>query len=611
MKRGFTRLWRWIATILAGVMVLSSLRIDSMTASAISCRKGSFLQNYTLTGNMAQDVATIAKSQAGRTGADFGYTEAWCDEFVADCIENAGADSSIVGHGGRVSDFEQVMRNKGAVEVSTPQTGDLVFFTFSHVEIITKVVNGTPYCAGGNNGGTGNYRTNYCRPEHLVSSTGSVRLYLRPNYKNTPSPNVNLFVSPGDSKKLTSFSWSDNSNSLEYRLKIWNGTYWVGDPYFAQWGLTDKTYDVNLPAGYYEAYIDAVNENDMQMSNVVSFTVSESYFGQSKLSVIEGNKTQKTQFYWSAVEKATEYRLKIWNGKCWEGDPYFAQWNLTDTSLSVDLPAGYYEAYIDAVNENDMQMSNVVSFTVSEPYFGQSKLSVIEGNKTQKTQFYWSAVEKATEYRLKIWNGKCWEGDPYFAQWNLTDTSLSVDLPAGYYEAYIDAVNENDMQMSNVVSFTVSESYFGQSKLSVIEGNKTQKTQFYWSAVEKATEYRLKIWNGKCWEGDPYFAQWNLTDTSLSVDLPAGYYEAYIDAVNENDMQMSNVITFTVSESFEDAVGDVNADGCITSADLILFQSYLLGEVTLTESQYALADMNTDGAVNGLDLALMRQKLAS
>lgn len=174
-----------MAIVMFSSFVMMTGAFSYFSAYAISCRKGYFNQNYTLSGNMAEDVATIAKSQKGRTGTQFGYTEAWCDEFVADCLENAGADSSIVGHGGTVADFESVMRNKGAVQVSSPQTGDLVFFTYSHVEIVTKVENGVVYCAGGNNGGTGNYKTNNCAGERKLYA--SARLYLRPNYPN-PKP---------------------------------------------------------------------------------------------------------------------------------------------------------------------------------------------------------------------------------------------------------------------------------------------------------------------------------------------------------------------------------------------------------------------------------------
>ena len=216
-----TNIHKWVAILVSFLMIgtlFSMLPITNLTASAISCQKDGFDKSrYTLSGNMAEDVATIAKSQKGRTGAQFGYTEAWCDEFVADCIENAGADSSIVGHGGTVADFEAVMRKKGAVEVSSPQVGDLVFFTYSHVEIVTKVENGTVYCAGGNNGGTKNYKTNYCYGERELYATA--RLYLRPNYKNTNvEPPTNLSI---QSDKTTiaagesiSFSYTiENSNN--------------------------------------------------------------------------------------------------------------------------------------------------------------------------------------------------------------------------------------------------------------------------------------------------------------------------------------------------------------------------------------------------------------
>lgn len=192
-----TNIHKWVTILVSFLMIgtlFSMLPITNLTASAISCQKDGFDKSrYTLSGNMAEDVATIAKSQKGRTGAQLGYTEPWCDEYVADCIENAGADSSIVGHGGTVADFEAVMRKKGAVEVSSPQVGDLVFFTYSHVEIVTKVENGTVYCAGGNNGGTGNYKTNYCAGERKLYATA--RLYLRPNYKNiNVEPPTNLSI---------------------------------------------------------------------------------------------------------------------------------------------------------------------------------------------------------------------------------------------------------------------------------------------------------------------------------------------------------------------------------------------------------------------------------
>ena len=198
---------QWVAAFVSIVLFgtyLGSLSMNTLTVSAICCRKDGFDKSrYTLTGNVAQDVATIAKSQAGRTCSDFGYSGvdygAWCDEYVADCLENAGCDDSIVAHGGTVADFEKKMRKRGAVVVSSPQPGDLLFFSWSHVEIVTRVEGGTVYCAGGNNQGK-TYPGGRCAGERNAQSVaksmgGSIRLYLRPNYKGVnPNQPTNISI---------------------------------------------------------------------------------------------------------------------------------------------------------------------------------------------------------------------------------------------------------------------------------------------------------------------------------------------------------------------------------------------------------------------------------
>ena len=180
---------RILSIALSLLMVVGVIAVGggNIIAHAVCCRKDYFDKSkYTLTGNMAHDVATIAKSQKGRTCDQFGYSGvdygAWCDEFVADCIENAGGDNSIVAHGGTVADFESQMRARGAVTVTSPKEGDLIFFTISHVEIVTKVENGVVYSAGGNNG---NYPGS-CAGERSTS-WGTARCYLRPNYPSKPA----------------------------------------------------------------------------------------------------------------------------------------------------------------------------------------------------------------------------------------------------------------------------------------------------------------------------------------------------------------------------------------------------------------------------------------
>lgn len=592
-----TNIHKWVAILVSFLMIgtlFSMLSITNLTASAISCQKDGFDKSrYTLSGNMAEDVATIAKSQKGRTGAQFGYTEAWCDEFVADCIENAGADSSIVGHGGTVADFEAVMRKKGAVEVSSPQVGDLVFFTYSHVEIVTRVENGTVYCAGGNNGGTGNYKTNYCAGERKLYATA--RLYLRPNYKENPKPTTVLNVETGNSSTETTFNWNYVEGATEYDVKIWKGTLWDGDAYHIEWGVTSNSWKTILPAGIYQAYIDVRYGDDISMSNTVEFTVKDG----CKLDVVAGNASTETMFSWNTVSNASQYDLKVWKNKLWEGDPVFIEWNASNPYSKI-LSEGTYYAYVDTRFGNDIVISNVVEFTVKNG----CKLTVDVGTSSVESVFSWNKLDNINEYDIKVWKNKLWEGDPVFVEWNASN-SYSKLLPAGTYYAYVDARGtDSQIFMSNVVEFTVTNG----GKLKVDVGDSATKTVFSWNDVPNSTRYDIKIWNGTYWVGDAYHIEWSIPKTDFSIVLPVGHYEAYLDTVVNDNIIMSNIVKFDIAEGTP-IPGDLNQDGTLSLTDLIPLQQSLLRQTTLTADQAQLADYNGDGSINVLDLMLLKRAL--
>ncbi len=89
---------------------------------------------------------------------------------------------------------------------------------------------------------------------------------------------------------------------------------------------------------------------------------------------------------------------------------------------------------------------------------GSTTLKVTAGTSEKTTTFSWNAANEAKTYNLRIYNGTAWQAAEKMSQWNLTSTSYSVNLPAGYYEAYIDVVNQAGVTMStNVVKFTVKE----------------------------------------------------------------------------------------------------------------------------------------------------------
>ncbi len=408
-----------------------------------------------------------------------------------------------------------------------------------------------------------------------------------------PKPAPTLTVSTGNSSIETTFSWNTVEGATEYDVKIWKGTVWEGDAYLVEWGASNP-YSVVLPEGTYQAYVDARFGSDMQMSNIVEFTVKAG----CKLNVEVGNSSAETKFTWNDVNNATEYDVKIWKGKAWEGDPYLVEWGASNP-YSVILPEGTYQAYVDTRFGSDMQMSNIVEFTVK----AGCKLNVEVGNTSVDTVFSWNAVNGATGYDVKIWKGKLWEGDPYLIEWGAS-SPFSVALPEGTYQAYVDTRFGSDMQMSNVVEFTIKAG----CKLNVEVGNTSAETKFTWNDVNNATGYDVKIWKGKVWEGDPCLIEWGASNP-YSVVLPEGTYQAYVDTRFGSDMQMSNIVTFNVTKA-KIQIGDLNSDNTLTTADAVFLQNYLLNAATLTADQQQAADLNADGVVNALDLALLRQKLA-
>ena len=628
-----TNIHKWVAILVSFLMIgtlFSMLPITNLTASAISCQKDGFDKSrYTLSGNMAEDVATIAKSQKGRTGAQFGYTEAWCDEFVADCIENAGADSSIVGHGGTVADFEAVMRKKGAVEVSSPQVGDLVFFTYSHVEIVTKVENGTVYCAGGNNGGTGNYKTNYCAGERKLYATA--RLYLRPNYKNiNPKKWYENYECPDLGTDFYAYiintqAWkmltneSDNNIDIQSEIaqanQVWkftrkdDGSYKIincatsralDSQGTSESGANVYTYEDsnNDPQSWYiygesgayylrskctDCTMDVSGGSTEDGANVQMYTYNGSSAQKFQIWKLNspssvhvhgaaGSSYIPTTIWWTESANCTAYNIRIWNGKIWEGEPYKTIWNITDTSYEIFLPAGYYEIYIDAINYFTYTMSeNVLSLTVSngEP------------------------VNIGTNIYAYIINYKPWLS-LVDQQRNVTVQKQSAKNALWCFERQ----NDGSYLIQNIAT----KKYLDYDDKNIItsdnNGNESQKWYIY----------------GR-WSGE-YFIKPKNADTILTV---AGDPCTYENPTILSDLTWSENQKFSIY-SFEGeelqrlldtlyAPGDLNQDGTLSLTDLIPLQQSLLRQTTLTADQAQLADYNGDGSINVLDLMLLKRAL--
>ena len=72
------------------------------------------------------------------------------------------------------------------------------------------------------------------------------------------------------------------------------------------------------------------------------------------------------------------------------------------------------------------------------------------------------------------------------------------------------------------------------------------------------------------------------------------------------DKAVTLVCTFNKTEYGR---GDVNTDGSVNTADLVLMSKYLLGREDFTKKQSELADMNEDGSADIFDMVSLRKEL--
>ncbi len=462
--KAYGRKWfvRWAAAFVSIVLFgtyLGSLSMNTLTVSAICCRKDGFDKSrYTLTGNVAQDVATIAKSQSGRTCSDFGYSGvdygAWCDEYVADCLENAGCDDSIVAHGGTVADFENKMRKRGAVVVSSPQPGDLLFFSWSHVEIVTRVEGGTVYCAGGNNQGK-TYPGGRCAGERNAQSVaksmgGSIRLYLRPNYPNPNPPTVsNISID----KALYAVGENvvfhvSSDTATQYTI----GIHKNGVPYEILWDFTESSYEYKLtePGDYY-AYLSASNSAGYKDSSGVWFTVYDSKPTTSTLLIPKLNYVagEPVEFSFTS-DNAETFTLGIHRN----GVPFDIVYDIKENNyLYTFTEPGDYYAYLCSTNSFGYTNSNGVWFTV---YNSAPSISILSTDKHTyslgENIVFHTESDTATTYSIGLYK----DGVRYDSFWDFTENEyMYTSIESGEYSAYVTSYNSLGYKDSDYIYFTI------------------------------------------------------------------------------------------------------------------------------------------------------------
>ena len=164
-----------------------------------------FNTNYTLTGNMATDIANVAYAQIGKSKSQLGYTMDWCAAFVSDCARIVGIPNTVIKDATLAYPSYFGLNDSQKVAKENIKNGDLCFWSDGHVGIVYngKVVSGNNQSSGETvstvkyyadqyaNAGTATYyRPNYTTKSSLTSD--EINAHMKSTYQKA----LNIYVDP-------------------------------------------------------------------------------------------------------------------------------------------------------------------------------------------------------------------------------------------------------------------------------------------------------------------------------------------------------------------------------------------------------------------------------
>ena len=376
-------------------------------------RTSGFASGYTLSGNGAADMVSIALAQEGRTGSQFGYTEEWCADFVCDCAIIAGQSAAIPQYGGVEGLKNRIINAGGTITTSSPQPGDICFIDwncnggYGHVEIV-YAVSGTTVSTIGGNSGSGNTLYTRCVKKHAPLSSGYITCIVRPNYINntTPGkPSLKNFARSYAHGATTTFTWDSTVNTTHYNLyidkQIPDGS-WEVDYKVWHYATSGMTYQFN--DGIYRVLLQATNSDASGWP----------YTNADYITFVVGSHTHDRGAY-------VFYEADHPHCNCYECSFCGEIWR--DTTSSNELENCYY------------------CQRPGKPVLSNFATSYVSGTAIV---FRWNSVPKATHYNLYIDKQNSdgsWQVD--FKYWHYATSGLSTTLDTGTYRVLLQAYNRN------------------------------------------------------------------------------------------------------------------------------------------------------------------------
>lgn len=434
---------KYLSLFLAFVMVISIFTIPTFAVEKDIAEVGGWSTSYSLSGNAANDIVSVALAQKGKYGADLGYSSNWCARFVAKCASIIGQSKAIPDYGA-VSTLYEKVKSAGGYDVSSPQKGDLVFYyctsssSWCHVGIMTDSINSI-------HGNLSNQAMSI-KYNQFSDSIGKcwTATFVRPNYSSNThtTHSYDTYVYYWDAHphykcyKCSCGEIKENRNELTYvesckdcqahtcDQKIYY-SYWAAHPHYylykcslcgkASEDFSQKKYidsckdcqehtcDQEVYYSYWDAHphyylykcsLCGKESTDYSQTKTVS-GCEYCYPGKPTIIVDCDTFDSSVSFYWGATTNTDNYTLHLHDVD--NNYKYPLITNITDLHYKLSLPAGNYTVQLASINEELRgtnrwyTMSDIVEFSViNKPLImigdtdGDGKVTIKDATTIQK-----------------------------------------------------------------------------------------------------------------------------------------------------------------------------------------------------------------------------------
>ena len=321
-------------------------------------------------------------------------------------------------------------------------------------------------------------------------AAASIDLTSPPEHGNTGSP--------------VHMSWSSVTGALFYR--VWASINGNAPVNILRTNATAA--DVNLPAGTIEWYVDAPRQNcPAVVSAKRHFTIARGANCDNNPAPVlvspigtrdnPGTAQSHVTLVWNAVPNAIGYRIWISRDLVLFEDVTLTKLTQAELDLEPGTYAWFAEAFFDACPPvaSGKAFFRIAETTPRCPTGKPTAIAPGDGGVTSSpVTFLWSAVEKATKYRLFVSIG----GSEPQVIGVTTETELTRSLPPGLVNWRVEAVFERcPSTFSDRVNFRVqSAQNCGDDGADLVSppNNSTNvhlPVDFVWSAISGAVKYVL------------------------------------------------------------------------------------------------------------------------